>query len=349
MLSRRLSKLVTVLAVCLGLSAVLINSNATYAIDLNLRSVTLSSAVPSAVTTHTFRFSLPTTNDVGSIVLEYCSNSPIIYVSCTAPLNLDTSAAVLASQLGNTGFSIDTADSTINKIVLTRAVAPGTLVPNTYVFNNITNPSVSGDTTYVRLSTYASQDGSGAFIDKGAVAFTVQTIFTVGTFVPPFLKLCVGVTVAPDCSSFIGDSVDLGTLSSARANTGQSQFATGTNDPNGYNIYVIGTTMTSGNNIISSLPNPAPSFPGTSQFGINLRANLIPSIGQDPVGLGTGVPTPSYNIQNRFIYNEGDDIASSPLPSDYNRMTVTYLVNVPKNQPPGIYTTTITYLAVVQF
>jgi hypothetical protein len=30
-------------------------------------------------------------------------------------------------------------------------------------------------------------------------------------------------------------------------------------------------------------------------------------------------------------------------------MTVSYLVNVPSNQPPGVYATTITYVATVQF
>jgi hypothetical protein len=107
--------------------------------------------------------------------------------------------------------------------------------------------------------------------------------------------------------------------------------------------------MTSGNNIIQNLTLPTASFPGTPQFGMNLRANLLPAIGQDPVGLGTGVPAPDYNIPNRFIYNSGDMIASSPLTTNYNRMTVSYLVNITADQPPGVYATTITYLATVQF
>jgi hypothetical protein len=349
MLIRRLNKWVAVLILGLSTGMFFIGSGLGSAIDLNLRSVTISSAVPSAVTTHTFRFSLPTTNDVGSIVLEYCDNSPIIYVGCGPPAGLDASAATLSSQSGNVGFSIDAADSTASKIVLSRPAIPGTLVPNTYVFDNITNPSAPGETTYVRLSTYASSDGSGPFIDKGAVAFAVQSIFTVGTYVPPFVRLCVGITVAPDCSSFLGDRVDLGILSSAHANAGQSQFAIGTNDPNGYNVYALGTTMTSGNNVIAAAANPVPSFPGTPQFGINLRANLLPPVGQDPVGLGTGVPTTNYNIPNRFVFNDGDTISSSPLSSDYNRMTVSYLVNVPKSQTPGVYATTVTYLGTVQF
>jgi hypothetical protein len=141
----------------------------------------------------------------------------------------------------------------------------------------------------------------------------------------------------------------MGILSSNSANKGQSQYAVATNDPTGYNVFATGTTMTSGNNLIPSLTLPTASLPGTGQFGINLRANLIPVVGQDPVGFGTGLPSANYNIPNRYLFNDGDNISSSSLPSDYNRMTVSYLVNVPKAQPPGIYSTTLTYVATVHF
>ncbi|MBX4197577.1 hypothetical protein KW801_03435 [Candidatus Saccharibacteria bacterium] len=146
-----------------------------------------------------------------------------------------------------------------------------------------------------------------------------------------------------------GDSIDLGTLSSSQARFGQSQFATATNDPNGYIIFADGTTMTSGNHIIPSLSNPTPSFPGTGQFGINLRANLIPAVGQDPIGLGTAAPTANYDIPNRFLFVPGDSITTASLPSNYNRMTVSYLVNIPSQQTPGVYVTTVDYIATVQF
>ena len=313
------------------------------------RSVTVRSNVVSATTTHTFSFVLPTSASVGSLVLQYCDGNPLFDFPCLPPAGLDVTNAVLSNQTGNTGFSIDTVDSTANQLVLTRTAAITTPIPNTYVFDNVKNPSTPGNTVYIRMASYASPDGSGALIDKGGVAFAPQNEFNVNAFVPPFLQLCVGITVAPDCSSIVGDSLDLGVLSSNSANKGQSQYAVATNDLTGYNVFATGTTMTSGNNTISSMSLPTASLPGTSQFGINLRANLIPAVGQDPVGLGTGVPSANYNIPNRFIYNDGDNISSSPLPSNYNRMTVSYLVNVPKIQPPGIYSTTITYIAVVQF
>jgi hypothetical protein len=313
------------------------------------RSVTIGSGVPSAVTTHSFKFDVPTTSTIGSIVLEYCSNNPDLVQPCTAPTGLDASPASLVSQSGNTGFSIDAADSSQNKIVLSRPAAAGLITSNSYVFDNITNPSTPGFTTFVRLSTHAATDGSGPTEDTGGVAFAVQNTFTIGAFVPPFLQLCVGISVAPDCSSIIGDSLDLGILSSTHANDGQSQFSTATNDPAGYVVSALGNTMTSGNNTVAALANPSASFPGTGQFGINLRANLIPAVGQDPIGTGTAAPAANYDQPNRFVFNSGDAIASSPLNTNYNRMTVSYLVNVPDKQPPGVYATTITYVATVEF
>jgi len=233
--------------------------------------------------------------------------------------------------------------------VLSRPTAPGNLLPSTYQFDNVINPSTPGQSVFVRIWTHTAMDGSGPKIDGGAAAFAVQSIFNVGAFVPPFVRLCVGITVAPDCSTMSGDGIDLGTLSAARASFGQSQFAAATNSLNGYAVYSLGTTMTSGNNIIPALSAPAASFPGTGQFGLNLRANLVPAVGQDPVGLGTGLPSANYDIPNRFMFSDGDNITSSSLPSDYNRMTVSYIVNVPSKQAPGIYTTTVTYLAIVQF
>jgi hypothetical protein len=313
------------------------------------RSVVVGSGLVSADTTEDIHFTLPSSANVGSLVFQYCSNSPWIGYPCTPPAGLDVTGATISSQSGNTGFSIDSADTSANHLVLSRAPLAAVTSPNEYIFANTINPSAAGSTVYIRISSQAAQDGSGPSIDTGAVAFAVQSIFNVNAFVPPFLKLCVGITVAPDCSAMVGDSIDLGVLSSTTANKSQSQYATATNDPNGYVVFALGTTMTSGNNTIPALSLPAASFPGIGQFGINLRANLIPAVGQDPVGLGTGIPSASYNIPNRFLFNDGDSLSSSTLPSNYNRMTVSYLVNVPSKQPPGIYTTTITYVATVQF
>lgn len=320
-----------------------------FALPLANRSIMLSTATPSAVASHTFQITINSTSTIGSIVLEYCANSPLMIVSCIPPAGLSLSGAGLAQQTGNTGFTIDGADSTTSKLVLGRVALPTVPAPSTYGFTNIINPSTSNTTTYVRISTYSSSDGTGSYVDNGSVAFTTATNYVVGAFVPPFLSLCVGVTVTADCSRTSGDSLDLGVLSAQTTKYATSQFAASTNDVSGYDLFVLGPTMTSGNNIIPAKNSPFSSQLGASEFGINLRRNNRPVVGADPTGAGTAAPTSNYSTPDQFSFVQGSEIVKSSLPSDYNLMTVSYIVNVNGNQPPGLYSTTLTYLATAQF
>lgn len=321
----------------------------TFAQDLINRSVLITSSVPSAQTTETVNMTMATATNLGSIVFQYCTDPGRAGDPCSAPVGLGLSSVILTQQNGNTGFTIDSVDSTANKIVITRPVSPALLVPSTYVFSPITNPSSINQTTYVRISTYASTNGTGPLTDKGAVAFSTTQTFSVGAFIPPFVELCVGVTVAPDCSSTKGDSIDLGILSSQSTSTATSQYAAGTNDVDGYNTYLLGSTMTSGNNVIPSVSVPTPNRPSTSEFGLNLRRNNGPAIGADPTGAGTAVPAADYNSPDLFSFKTGSLISSSLLSTDFNRMTVSYVVNVNSGQAAGVYNTTLTYLATVDF
>lgn len=316
---------------------------------LTNRSISVSSAAPSAQSTHTFQFTYVTASVLASATFEYCTNSPIVTVSCSAPTGLDVSSANLIGQNGNSSFGIDNVHTTDNKLVISRIPAPVITVPSTYIFSNITNPSTPNQTEYIRISTYASAAPGEPRTDNGSVAFATNPPFEVGAYVPPYLRLCTGITVALDCSWTSGDYIDLGTLTASQANKAQSQFAAATNSPSGYVVYAIGTTMTSGNNVIYALNSPSIGVAGESQFGMNLRANSSPVIGQNPTGVGTGVPTASYNSPNLFTFHPGDAIASSAITSEYNRMTVSYLVNIDHFQPIGVYSTTLTYTAVAQF
>lgn len=319
------------------------------ALTLPNRSVTLSTATPSAVASHSFQMTIGSTAAIGSILFEYCSNTALFGVSCSPPAGLSLSGAVLAQETGNTGFTIDNLDSNASRLVISRAVAAAAAVPSSYTFNNVINPSTNNQTTYVRISTYASTQGTGSFIDNGAVAFSTLTNFAVGAYVPPFLDLCVGVTVTGNCSQVSGDSLDMGVLNSQTARSGTSQFAASTNDGTGYAVYVLGTTLTSGNNIIPAVAAQQASQPGTSGFGINLRKNNNPAVGAEPGGIGSSVPAADYNVPDRFSFVPGSQIAASPFSTDYNRITVSYVVNASAGQPSGVYSTTLTYLASAQF
>lgn len=347
------ARLTLVAFVCLQLMAVfglpLLSGRKAMAAELTSRSITVSTAQTSQVAAHNFKFTFGTAGNVGSVAFLYCDNGALITFPCNAPPGLDVTGANLTSQTGNTGFSVDTADTTANRLVISRPSVAAVLAASTYNFSGILNPSTPGNTQFIRITTYASSDGSGAYTDNGTVAFATQSPFDINTFVPPFLDLCVGVTVATDCSTANGNFLQLGTLRPTQPSAGTSQFAAGTNSVTGYNVFVLGTTMTSGNNVITGLSSPSPSVSGVNQFGINLRANASPAVGQNPSGPGTAAPTANYNLPNLFTFNPGDNIATINKPSDYNLMTVSYLVNINANQPPGYYNTTLTYLATADF
>lgn len=317
--------------------------------ELTTRRIQLSTAVPGAATQHAFSFTVPSTNPIGSMAFEYCTNSPLPYIACVPPAGLDLNAIVLSSQTGNTGFTISVPDSTANKIVLTRAVVAGVSGVSTYDFNNIINPTTAGQTTFIRIATFPTTDGSGAYTDNGSVAFATANPFQVDAYVPPFLTFCVGVFVTINCNSVTGSRVDVGELQADLTAVANMQFSGATNDGTGYTTYLNGYTMTSGNNVITALAANGASIAGTSQFGMNVRANTSPTAGLDPVGAGSSVANPAYNTPNSFRFVNGEPITSSPTSTDFKLFTATYIVNVSASQPPGVYATTMTFTAVASF
>jgi hypothetical protein len=122
-----------------------------------------------------------------------------------------------------------------------------------------------------------------------------------------------------------------------------------TNANGGYVLTVNGTTMLSGVNSIPALTANDVSRPGTSQFGMNLRKNTDPNVGADPTGSGVATISPNYAIQNRYRFVSGEQIASSTTSDNYRKYTVTYLVNIANGQAPGIYVSTLTYVALATF
>lgn len=317
------------------------------AADLTQRSVAITTSAASAIVENLFTFNYTSPVSIGSLAFEYCSNSPLPAVPCTPPPGLDVSAAALASESGETGYAVHP-NTTVNRVVLGRVasvVTPGT---SSYRLSNLTNPSGVG-VVYVRLAAYSSNDGTGSAVDAGSVGFGIVNKLAVNAYVPPYLTFCVAITVAGDCTSSVGDVVNLGNLSTSTEKTATTQFAGATNDPAGYSVYVVGNTMTAGNQVIPALAVPQGSVVGTSQFGINVRQNTAPSVGADPIGVGTLAPQGGYSTPNQFKFATGDLIAQSPLTTDFNTFTVSYLVNISPAQAPGIYATTLSYIAIAAF
>ena len=319
-----------------------------HADQLNSRSVTVNNPRPNEFSDQLFTFSYPQNTSIGSLVFEYCDNSALLGSPCNPPTGFDVSAATLDFQTGVTGFGIHP-NTTANRMVLSRPASNGGPGLAQYLFGNVKNHNTANDTVYVRIYVLPSTDGTGPYTDGGAVAYSTSESITVGAYVPPFLLFCVGVTVQLDCTSTSGNFIDLNELQPTLTSAGTSQYAGATNDESGYTVSIFGTTMTSGNNVIPALTTAGASIPGVSQFGINLRDNSSPDVGSDVIGPGTSIPKPGYNTPNSFKFKPGEIISSSPVSTSYDRFTVSYIVNVSQDQPPGIYNSTFTYIAVASF
>ncbi|MEO6761130.1 MAG: hypothetical protein ABI220_01990 [Candidatus Saccharimonadales bacterium] len=313
------------------------------------RALKLSNDFAGATSKYDVSFNIISPSVLGSIRVQFCANDPFVGEPCTPSPGLDISAATLSDQTGMGGYSIDSADSTANVLVLTRLPTLSVLGVSSYELDGVINPSAPGS-YYARVETFASADATGPDVDYGGLAYSINGGISIKTKVPPYLLMCTGDSIPSfDCSTASGDYIDFGELSSNATATGSAQILVATNAEFGYTISALGPTMTSGNNIIPALASADVSRPGTSQFGLNLRANSTPSMGVDPQGSGVGQPTSGYNQPNLFQYIPGDVIANRTYTDAYRRFTASYIVNVSKSQPPGVYVTTITYVALASF
>ncbi len=319
------------------------------ALRFETRELFMQSTVPGATTSYTVSFQYMSPDAVGSVDMLFCED-PIPYMPCVTPPGLDVSHAVLSSQSGETGFSIQS--QTANHIIMSRApVAPTASGLSSYTLSGIINPTDTTQAFAIRLKSLATTDGSGPQIDFGSVRGEVTNSIVIETQVPPMLIFCAAQEVADNCSSTDNTYYsDMGQLAPDSTLTAQSQMAVGTNASQGFAITANGTSPAAGTNVIDSPSTPTVSTQGTNQFGMNLVANSDPNVGSDPEGSFTNaVPSADYSDPNHYKYVPGDVVAYSPNVSLIRKFTISYILNSSKDLRPGIYTTTITYIASGRF
>jgi hypothetical protein len=328
------------------LLAQMLSTQIVFADRLTSARVNISNSTAGIDVSQEFEFTIPSFSNLGSIKFEYC-DSPLPAVACVTPTGVSASGASLTDQSGEIGFSI-LPGSPSNEIILTRSTTPASGSTASYEFDNITNPTQPNTPVYVRIHTFESEDATGSSTDFGVVAFSTARNLAVSGYVPPYLIFCTGVTVSLNCTSTNGSQLNFGELGPSRTGALTSQYSGSTNDPGGFNTSVHGNTMTSGTNFIPAMQTPQFSQQGQAQFGLNLRDNSSPDVGAEKTGPGTSVPVGAAANVNQFFLADAI-ISNSVKSTDFNRFTVSYIVNVPSNQAPGVYSSTLTYIAVAAF
>lgn len=325
---------------------------------------------PSGVVRHFFSFTLPTSGNVGSIKFQYCTTAA---GTCTMPTGLVTTSATLGAETGATGFTM--VNTTNGTPYLTRT-ATSVTGPQavTYRLDSVTNPSATNTSFFVRIATYASTDTTGATTDTGVVTASTATQIVLTGIMPESIIFCTGATVSVNCTSSTSGDIAFNQLfSPTDTATATSQMAASTNAATGYVITVNGPTLTSGSNTIPAMAAQAAPSVGTSQFGMNLRANTagvatsFPGSSADitPASNGGGLKGQAYTgyqIVDQFKYVSGDTVANSsnnggappavesvPGPTNSQVYTASYIVNVAGNQLAGTYVSTLTYICTATF
>jgi hypothetical protein len=362
------SRLLSVALLAMALLTQLFSVSQVSASQITTRSLTLQAGAtdggskPGGVVNHFFQFTLPSNSSIGSIKFQYCT---LAAGACTTPTGLDTTSATLGSQSGLTGFTIN--NSTNGSPYLTRTAAVGTGAVS-YRLDSITNPTTTNQTFFVRIATYASTDTTGGTTDTGTVAGSTATQIVLSGTMPESLVFCTGGTVGttggvPDCATATGGSISFNQLfSPTDTATATSQMAASTNAGSGYAITVNGPTLTSGSNTVSAMGTATTGVRGTSQFGLNLKANTTttstPAVGTEvaPSANGTnykGQSKTGYNTADTFKFTSGDTVAASDNGgaggTDAQIFTAAYIANVPGSQPAGTYTSTLTYICTPTF
>lgn len=332
------SALLQASAFVLAVSTLLLGLSGTAtAAQMTTRKLTLGSSVPSASTTYAFSFVLPSSTVLQSFQAQICTTPS---GTCTTPSGFVNSSSTLTGQPTNlgdaSGWTVNT--STAGSLRLSKsgnsAAPTGT---TTLSFSNVTNPSATNSTFYARMTSFSDAAWTSA-VDTGTVAASTAGQITVTASVEETLSFTL--TAA---------TVALGTLTSGTTGSGTSTMSASTNATGGYAITVNGTTLTSGANTITALSSPTTSATNSSQFGINLVSNSSPSVGSAVSGSGSGAAATGYDTTNNFKFVSGDTVASASAATNSNTYTVSYIANIPGNQPAGSYSTALTYIATATF
>jgi hypothetical protein len=372
MTGRNIRVLRFILAVALVATILLPNlwSNRVSAATLTSRSLTLQAGAtdggskPGGVVNHLFSFTAATTANIGSIQFLYCSTAG---GTCTTPTGLSTTSAAYGTNSGATFTSIVNTTNGAPYISRTAAsITSGTAV--TAQLTTVTNPTAANQSFYVRITTFTSTDATTGATDTGTVAASTATQIVLTGTMPESLIFCAGGTISntsgvPDCSTATSGAISFNQLfSPADTATAKSQMAASTNASSGYSITVNGATLTSGSNTVTAMGTSTTGVRGTSQFGLNLKANTTatstPAVGTEvaPAANGTNYKAEAlagYNTVDNFKFLTGDTIANSANggagPSDIETYTVSYIVNANGAQAVGTYTTTLTYICTATY
>ena len=375
----------------LGLLAVLVTlissglliPGAASAAQVTTRSITMSTSAPSATAvTYTVTFTPGTTITHPDVLLDFCSNDPIIGDACTATAGTDTPNM---SSAAATGYTVTTIGSNRGIKLTTSTLTYTSGSPVTITVTGVVNPSNTA-TFYGRLLTYTT-GGAGAqtsvtasgFQDYGGIALSTTANILITSKVFETLAFCVFQTsCGTQANLTLGDPTTQALSTATAYDNSNAQYTIATNAQGGVNITMTGTTLcrsatpsncntgtTSIFTITSIGSTPLVRNPGSEQFGL-----CVDITGASGLTVGTAyidainnchsLGTGTYAGTSKFGLNDstsaggtnnaaGSQVLSSTVPIASYTGVFTFLGDIAATTEAGVYTTSLNLVATGTF
>ncbi len=341
------------------------------------RSIKMSSSNPAAAAlsnTYQVRFTAETTATLKAIVVDFCSNDPIIGdATCTAPTGFDVGGATptivtstvtdpsLTTTLGASGWSGAGSNlitgSQYRTLTITDSTGVSVSSGNVVAFDmtNVTNPTTTG-TFYARILTYTTTTtgyapgSEGSYIDYGGVALSTAAVITITSKVAEALTFCVYIgSCGTAANVLLGDSHDVLSTTAPTTAAGATYgvfYSLSTNASSGAVIYLKGNTLSSGGNTIPAAGSrfiyntTGTDFFGLCEYNSVLTVGLAPAVTSYYDGTGDGSGTCAANTTDDGTTASLTSIGTSPNYTTFgfnlvNTNTTTYGDQLASISAPG--------------
>lgn len=349
------------------------------------REVRMSNSANGATgVTYKVKFRAATTATIESIVVDFCSTTPIIGDTCTTPSGFTiggTPSVTLVSGITATWTADDLNSG--RTLTLTKSAGDALTAGVTDVEFDITgvaNPTTTNASFYARILTFPNDSGAdsaanytdtapGNATDAGGVAMSTAAQITVTAKVQERIVFCVYTTgTGNNCTAKSGTAITLGDTNGVLDPSGpyvdkNAKYTITTNASGGAIVRLKGATLVSGGNSIDAIGDTATaSALGTEQFGLcnyetaGSGATFTYSTydgggncGTTSQTANTGTPggagTATFGLDTTDTATTyGDPIATKPA-GDYSTVTLALIGNISNTTEAGIYTTTLTFIA----
>lgn len=290
------------------------------------RSITISSSAPSATgVTYTIKFTPATATTGGTgtdIIVDFCSNDPLIGDSCTATAGTDVpdfSGAAISTSDGAAGWTLAKIGSNrgVKLSNTTALLSAGT--PITLTVTGVTNPSnvaTSGSpgagTFYGRILTYSGRTAvtdsatPGSPVDTGGIALSTASNINITSKVFETLSYCVFQTACGTAPQLALGDTSTGALdvNNAYVNA-NAQYTIATNAGGGAAVMLTGHTL------CRTPGTPANCATGSSVYTITAtgdQANVVSVPGSEQFGMCVDATGSNGGLAAQAPYN---DLANS--------------------------------------